>query len=286
MLWLKLLLGALAALALLYAVALLYGAWRWDAGTRELRARLEGTRQPPRPARYDARELDGLPPPVQRHFRAVLKEGQPMVAAASMAHGGTFNMSETGEQWKPFTSTQRVVMRRPGFDWDGRISMLPGLPVRVHDAYVAGEGILHATLLGLITLADLRGTREMAQGELMRFLAEAPCYPTALLPSQGVRWEAVDEDSARATLTDGDLAVTLLFRFDETGLIASVRAESRGRTVQGKVVPTPWEGRWWSYEVRDGMKVPLEGEVAWLLPGGAKPYWRGRLVRLIYEPAR
>ena len=285
MLWLKLLLGALAALALLYAVALLYGAWRWDAGTRELRARLEAARQPLRTARYDARELDGLPPPVQRYFRAVLKVGQPMVAAASMEHDGTFNMSEAGEQWKPFTSTQRVLTRRPGFDWNGRISMLPGLPVRVHDAYVAGEGILHATLLGLITLADLRGTREMAQGELMRYLAEAPWYPTALLPSQGVRWEAVDERSARATLADGEIAATLLFRFDEAGLIATVRAEARGRTVRGTVVPTPWEGRWRNYAERGGMKVPLEGEVAWILPSGAKPYWRGRLTQASYEVA-
>jgi hypothetical protein len=285
MLWLKLLLGALAALALLYAVAALYGAWRWDAGTRELRARLEAARQPLRTARYDARELDGLPPPVQRYFRAVLKVGQPMVAAASMEHDGTFNMSEAGEQWKPFTSTQRVLTRRPGFDWNGRISMLPGLPVRVHDAYVAGEGILHATLLGLITLADLRGTREMAQGELMRYLAEAPWYPTALLPSQGVRWEAVDERSARATLADGEIAATLLFRFDEAGLIATVRAEARGRTVRGTVVPTPWEGRWRNYAERGGMKVPLEGEVAWILPSGAKPYWRGRLTQASYEVA-
>lgn len=285
MLWLKLLAGALALLAILCGVAALYGAWRWDAGTRELRARLEAARQPVRPTRYDARELDGLPLPVQRYFRAVLKDGQPMVAAVSLEHGGTFNVSEGGEQWKPFTSTQFVVTRRPGFDWDGRISMLPGLPVRVHDAYVAGEGILHATFLGLITLADLRGTREMAQGELMRFLAEAPWYPTALLPSQGVRWEGVDDASAKATLEDGENVVTLLFRFDEEGLITSVRAEARGRTVQGAVVPTPWEGRWWSYEVRDGMRVPMEGEVMWLLQGGPKAYWRGRVTRMEYEPA-
>jgi hypothetical protein len=280
----KLLLGALAVLAFLYAGTALYGARRWDAGTRELRARLEAARLPVRPARYDARELDGLPPPAQRYFRAVLKDGQPM-ATASMEQGGTFNMSEAGEQWKPFTSTQRVVTRRPGFDWDGRISMLPGLPVRVHDAYVAGEGILHATLLGLVTLADLRGTREMAQGELMRYLAEAPWYPTALLPSQGVRWEAVDERSARATLADGEIAATLLFRFDEAGLVATVRAEARGRTVRGTVVPTPWEGRWRNYAERGGMKVPLEGEVAWILPSGAKPYWRGRLTQASYEVA-
>jgi hypothetical protein len=285
LLWLKLLAGALSLVAIVLAAAALYGTARWDAGTRELRARLEAARQPVRPARYDARELHGLPAPVQRYFRAALKEGQPMVAAVRMEHAGTFNMSETGEQWQPFTSTQHAVTRRPGFDWDGRIAMLPGLPVRVHDAYIAGEGLLHATLLGLFTLADLRGTREMAEGELMRFLAEAPWYPTALLPSQGVRWEGVDDASAKATLEDGENVVTLLFRFDEEGLITSVRAEARGRTVQGAIVPTPWEGRWWNYEVRDGMRVPLEGEVAWLLPGGAKPYWRGRIVRLIHEVA-
>jgi hypothetical protein len=155
----------------------------------------------------------------------------------------------------------------------------------VHDAYVAGEGILHATLLGLVTLAELRGTPEVAQGELMRYLAEAPWYPTALLPSQGVRWEAVDETSAKATLRDGEVAATLLFRFDAQGLIAAVSAEARGRTVQGKIVPTPWEGRWRNYEMREGMRVPTEGEAAWLLPSGAKLYWRGRAIGLDYAAA-
>lgn len=283
MLWLKLIAGALALVAVVLVVANVYGAWRWEAGTRELRARLDAARTPVRPTRFDARELEGLPAPVQRYFRAVLRDGQPMLAAARLEHAGTFNASEAGEQWKPFSSTQYVVTQRPGFDWDGRIAMVPGLPVRVHDAYVAGEGILHATLLGLVTLAELRGTPEMVQGELMRYLAEAPWYPTALLPSQGVRWDAVDDTSARATLADGGNSATLLFRFEPSGLITTVGAEARGRTVQGKVVPTPWEGRWWNYAERDGMRVPLEGEVAWRLPGGAKPYWRGRIRRLAYE---
>jgi hypothetical protein len=68
----------------------------------------------------------------------------------------------------------------------------PGLPVRVHDAYVAGEGVLNARVLGLVSVVDMRGTGEVAEGELMRFFAEAAWYPTALLPSQGVRWQAVD----------------------------------------------------------------------------------------------
>jgi hypothetical protein len=129
----------------------------------------------------------------------------------------------------------------------------------------------------------MRGTPEAAQGELMRFFAEAVWYPTALLPSQGVRWEAVDETSAKATMQDGDVRLTLLFRFSDAGLIGSVRAEARGRVVNGAVIPTPWEGRLWRYELRDGMHVPMEAEVAWVLAEGPKPYWRGRIMTLSYE---
>jgi hypothetical protein len=281
---LKWILIVLLALGVLVAAAMAYGRWRWDALTTSLIARLEAARVAPQPARYDeTRELAGLPPPVQRYFKVALKDCAPIVAAATVRHTGTFNVSEGGEQWKPFTSTQRVVTRRPGFVWDGRMSMAPGLAVHVHDAYVAGEGILHPAIGGLISLTDLRGGGAVAEGELMRFFAEAAWYPTALLPSQGVRWQAVDDGSARATLTDGPVTLTLLFRFSSNGDITSVRAESRGRTVQGQVVPTPWEGQWSSHAERDGMRVPLAGEVAWITPEGRKPYWRGAVTELRYE---
>ena len=196
-------------------------------------------------------------------------------------------MSETSEQWKPFTSKQRVITRRPGFDWDARIMILPGVPVLIHDAYIAGSGLLRGAILGLVPVVDIADTPELAQGELLRFFAEAAWYPTALLPSQGVRWEAVDATSARATLTDGTLAVTLLIRFNEVGLIETARAEARGRGItDGKMAFAPWQCRFWNYTVRDGMRIPLEGEVAWLLPGDTKLYYRGTTTSLVYEFAK
>jgi hypothetical protein len=279
----KMILLVILGLLVIITVALLYGISRWQSSTREMHEKLEAARLPIEPRVYDSTELNGLPAPVQRYFRAVLKDGQPMVLAVSVEHTGTFNMSETGEQWRSFTSTQRVITRRPGFDWEARVAMMPGLTVRVHDAYIAGEGILHASLFGLVSLVNLRGTPEVAQGELMRFFAETAWYPTALLPSQGVQWEPVNDASAKATLKDGETTLTMLFRFNEDGLIASMRAEARGRTVAGAVIPTPWEGRWSNYKLRDGMLIPLEGEVAWILPEGPKPYWRGGITRLSYE---
>jgi hypothetical protein len=279
----NLVLLALAALLPFFALLLLYGASRWRVDGAALRTQLRAVHSAPTPQHYDPQELDALPAPVQRYFRAALTPGQPLVAGAALAHSGSFNMSETAERWKPFTSQQQVVTRRPGFVWEARIAMAPGVPVRVYDAYVAGTGVLHATLFGVMPLVNMAGTAELARGELMRFLAEAAWFPTALLPSQGMHWEAVDAQSARATLMDGDTVVSLLFHFDDDGLIQTVHAEARGRTVDGAVVPTPWEGRWWDYTVRDGMRVPMQGEVAWLLPQGPLPYWRGRIENLAYE---
>jgi hypothetical protein len=244
---------------------------------------LERERKAPAVKHYDVREIGALPPIVQRYFRAALTDKAPIVVAAAVDHRGTFNMGTEKEIWLPFRSTQRVVTQRPGFVWDGRVTMFPWVNVHVHDAYLHGEGILHPAILGVFSLANLRGRGDVAQGEFMRYFAEAAWYPTALLPSQGVTWVAVDERSADATMTEGDIRLTLRFVFAADGLIESVRAEARGRTVGDKIIPTPWEGQWSNYEVRDGMRVPLTGEVAWLTPEGRKPYWRGTITSLKYE---
>jgi hypothetical protein len=265
----------------------LYGAAQWAANTRALCRQLDAARTAtseasPAPTHFDVRELQGLPAPVQRYFRTVLTPGQALIAAATIHLRGRFNLSSTGQKWKPFTSEQHVRTLRPGFLWNANIQMLPGLPVCVVDSYIAGQGLLHAAVLGLFNVAQAQslGADELARGEFMRWFAEAPWYPTALLPSQGVRWQAVDDSSANATLVDGPLTVTLLLRFNAAGLIASFRAEARGAGVGPKMRMLPWEGRWSDYRVTDGMTLPFTGEVAWMQPEGRRAYFVGSVTEL------
>ena len=272
-----------AAIAAVVVGLAAYGAARWADSTKRLVVRLEGARMPTITSRYDAKELDGLPAPVKRYFRAVLKDGQPIVSAVTVEHTGTFNLKQPGEQWKPFISRQRVVTRRPGFVWNARIAMVLGLDVYVHDAYVGGEGILNPAILGLFSLAPPVEASVLAQGEFMRFFAETAWYPTALLPSQGVHWEAVDDRSAKAVLADGKVSVTMLVNFNGADVIESVRVEARAAMVGKAVVMTRWEGRMSNYQRRDGMLIPLTCEAAWFRTEGRAPYWRGTISSLTYE---
>lgn len=260
------------------------GSSRWQIATKAQMAQLEAARVSASARRYDASEIDGLPAPVQRYFRAVLKDGQPFIAAATFDLAGIINMSATGgDAWKAFTSTQRAVVHRPGFLWNGRVTMMPGLAAHVHDSYIGGVGTLHAAMLGLFTVAEVQGGGEIARGEMMRYFAEMAWYPTALLPSQGVRWATVDDHSANATLVDGPIALTLLFRFDQAGMINSVHADARGAGVGKDMVMLAWDCTVSNYQVRHGMMVPTVGEAAWLRPEGRKPYFIGTLTSLVYE---
>ena len=268
----------IAGAALFAAGALALGRRSWREKTTALRATMRAARVPMIVSTYDRREIEALPPPVKRYFEAVLQDGQAIVTGVLFAQEGQFR--QDGHPWQPFHATQFVTTHPPGFDWDARIRMAPGVDVWVRDAYALGGGSLRASVAGLVTVADVHDSVESACGELMRYLAEAAWYPTALLPSQGVRWEGIDDVSARATLKDGATSITLEFRFGPDGLIAEVWAASRPRSASE---PAPWLCRVGRYEQRAGMHVPLAGDVEWQLPNGPAPYFRGRMTRIEYE---
>jgi hypothetical protein len=265
----------------------LYGQWRWHQKTQTLYDRLgaEASRSANRnPPRVDFRELQPLPEIVQRYLGQVLTEGQPLMTTVIAQHQGQFNLGAETPRWFPFTSQQRISLHPAGFVWNGRITVLPGLvQIWVHDAYVEGEGILTAALGGWATLMTLRDRQTLAQGELQRFLAEAVWYPTAFLPSQGAIWTAMGENMAQVTLQEGSIVLEMTVEFNEQGLIDRLSIHDRMRAVGKGFSPTHWECRVWNYQRHGTLLIPQEGEVAWILPEGRYPYWRGTLTALEYR---
>jgi hypothetical protein len=230
-------------------------------------------------------ETAGLPAPVARYFHRVLRDGAPMPVRVHIRQTGSFRMGEAEDSWRPFTATQVFVIAPPGFVWDARVSLFPGFGVRVRDSYVAGTGGMRAALAGLLPVLDAAATPELASGALQRYLAEAMWFPTALLPSQGVRWAALDDRRALATLGDGRTVVSLEFRFAPGGELASVHAPARFRESGGAYLPTPWEGRVLRTDERQGLRIPVDVEVLWQIDGRPFPYFRGRIDEIAYEVA-
>lgn len=283
--WIRTLLGGVAVAALVAGVLVWRAQRGWTAASDAMARRLREARPTEPVARFTDVELERLPAPVARYFRTALREGQPLVRHARISWRGEFNMGRPGhDDWKPFTATQVFVPAAPGFVWDARIRMAPGIAVLVRDGLVAGEGSMRAAVLGLFTVVDARGKPTLAAGALQRYLGEAAWVPTALLPSQGVSWSAIDGTRARASIRAGATTVALEFRFGSDGLIAEVFAPNRFYD-DGKspAVPRPWRARNLRFEERSGICVPADSVVEWELPEGTFPYWRGRPVEIELE---
>jgi hypothetical protein len=278
----------MAALAGLFLVLLGIAAWvagqaRWRSFSAEWQARMHVSAPAPQASRASE---ESLPLPVQRYLRRVYLNGPVPAGIVRIRQEGMFNVSEQGERWVPFTAEQVSSLGEPAFDWDARVRMAPGVTVFVRDAYAGGEGLTEARVFGLWPVARASGAGAIAEGQLLRFLAEAPWYPMVLQAGGRVAWSEVDYRSARATLRHGALQASLLFTFAEDDSVMAVRAEARGRMSGGRLLPTPWLGRFWNYSFRNGVRIPLEGEVSWILPSGPQPYWRGKITEIRYELQR
>lgn len=231
---------------------------------------------------YTHQEIADLPEPARLYFEEVLTDGQPIIQAVKLRQYGEFRLGGVDAAWYPLTATQSCTTQPPGFVWDATIEILPAVPTRVIDLYKQGEGILRAQLLGVIPVASVGPNPEMNEGELVRYLAEAVWYPTALLPSQGVTWSAIDNETARATLEHRGVTASLVFHFDDQNHITHVITD---RYRQEDDTYLPWTGSFRDYENRHGVQIPTTAEVGWCLPEGELPYWRATIEELTYSAA-
>jgi len=160
----------------------------------------------------------------------------------------------------------------PGFLWWGRVPLFSAL-----DSYIEGRGHLKVQLLNLITIVDEEG-EDIDQAELLRWLGEAPWFPTALLPSERLSWEPLDDNSARVTFTPHSLTVGGVFYFNNRGQITSFR----GRRYRGGKLEH-WSGYYRDYREAGGMLIPFKVGVAWNLESGDLSYARFNLKKIDYN---
>jgi hypothetical protein len=282
-LWKKLSLMGIGLTGAIVGGTVRRGSTNWNKKTSKLLEELQPPKALGEARTVNFKDLKGLPAPVAKYFRSVLKDGQPFVRSSRIEHAGRFNISGKENGWSSFKSTQHYSLNPPGFIWDANITMAPLINVWVRDAYVAGEGSIQAKVLSVVSVTNEHGQPELNAGSLMRYLAEAVWFPTALLPSEGVRWKPIDQHTALATLSDGDTTVSLEFRFNDANEVTGVFSHERFRDVQGKYESAAWAGYFWNYEERNGMRIPIEGEVEWQLSSGALPYWKGRVTKVEYD---
>jgi hypothetical protein len=185
-------------------------------------------------------------------------------------------MTDAGS-WAPLEARQLIAVGAPGFVWEATQRLGPFTKVKVTDSYVAGEGRLRVDLLGALRVVDASGA-DIDRSEAMRYLAELPWAPDAMLGNPDLRWQVLAPDRVEVSLDAPGGKIAVAFLFDEAGDIVEVFARNRPALgPDGTSVLQDWRCLMSDYGPVGGRRIPRQGEAGYVVDGVYAPYWEGRI---------
>lgn len=223
--------------------------------------------------------LDPLPEPVRRYMHWSGVVGKPWIHTAYVQQEGRFRMA-ADRPWMPMKAEQVFVTDPLAMEWRARFKMF-GLPLfMANDSYREGQGRMFGKAAGVFTIFDDR-TEKLTLGTLTRLLSEMIWFPIAYL-GVNVTWTAVDEHSADVALTDHGRTASGRMFFDEMGRPLTFEA-MRYQGKNGEYTLLPWHTPNLEYGLRDGLNIPVHGEVYWVEPEGKLTYGDFKIVAVEYN---
>lgn len=221
---------------------------------------------------FDSSQIADLPEPVQRYFKHVLKEGQPYISYVRLRHDGQFK-SGLDKDWANIEGEQYFTTEKPGFVWKG--SILGGT---ARDMYLSDKGRLVVKVLSLFTVVDGHG-ETFNEGELQRWIIEGVWFPTNLLPSERIKWSAIDSSTARLTFKYKEVSTSFIVTFNEIGEITQMETK---RFMDAEDKET-WVGKMAEYKVVESITIPTKVEVVWRLEKGEFSYAKFNVNKIEYD---
>lgn len=218
--------------------------------------------------KVDFKDIANLPTPVKKYFKKVLRDGQEYISRVEMNQSGSLTIGPGTKDYIPYKSIQISTAFKPGFLWNSTVVPKKYFHITVLDYYISGKGSTSVTLQSIFKVAEDTDNKYVNQGALFRYLAEGVLYPTALLPGENIKWEAVDNNSAIAHFTDEGMSISLKFFFNDNNEVIKIYTEDRYGQFQGKYEQKPWEGHFSDYKEIDGVLIPTKAEIGWHLEDG------------------
>jgi hypothetical protein len=251
----------LALLAAITLAVLALLAWRWadNAAEKDAWRRLISL-QPAAPAAFDYSMIAALPDPAQRYFRFTIAPGTPLYTVAEISMGGEFSLGSKAEpNYMPMRAEQ-LLAAPDGFVWK----------VRAGDKvwFAGSDGAADGTswsrfwLLNIVPVARAGNNKDHMRAAFGRYVAEAVFWtPAALLPGEQVRWEAIDDSSARVILAHRGLEQAVDVTVDANGQPVKVVFQRWSNANPEKTFQLqPFGGYLSDYRAFSGFRLPTRVE--------------------------
>lgn len=228
-------------------------------------------------------ELAMLPGPVARYLRSSGVVGRPRTVRFRVVWEGRIR-GGPGEAWMPFTAEQHNFVDEPARFFRMR-ARRAGLPVDVYHAFEGGAARMGARLLSLVQVMESSGP-ELTRAETVTLFNDLAIFAPSGLLGAAIRWEPIDERTARGHYTAGANTVSAVLHFNSSGELVDfvsddrLAASSDGSTLS----PVRWSTPLREYRDFEGRRHAGRGVGWWHPEKGPWQYFEGEVVAVESNP--
>jgi hypothetical protein len=228
---------------------------------------------------FEAADLSRLPSPVQKYFKYCGYIGTPKMGNMK-AYYKKVDFVQAGKKLK-IEYTHYNFVEKPE-----RLALINtsmfGIPFEGIDAFQNGIGSMKGVIGKAITLFNEKGAA-MNKASLADCLAEGFLMPNLILQDY-IKWEPIDENHAKATITYYGMSASGIFVFDDHGAMTSFTTEDREyNDGNGKKQKVKWSAVCGDYRDVNGIKYPTTLKGIWHLETGDLVYFDSRNMVIEYD---
>jgi hypothetical protein len=178
-----------------------------------------GAQAAPPVERFDPAMVEALPDAARRYFLYTIAPGTPLHRASEIRMQGEIGLGDRDAPGYLPMRAHQILAPPHGFVWRLEEAGSGVMRMSGSDAMVGAGSWTRFWLLGVLPVVRAGNDEDHLRSSFGRVVAEAAFWaPAALLPQNGVRWEAGDgPNRARATVTHGALTQALEIEVAEDG---------------------------------------------------------------------
>jgi hypothetical protein len=225
--------------------------------------------------------IKDLPLPVQRWLKYSEVIGKEQVHTVYLKQKGLMKLKPDQKEWIESEAEQYFTIDKPAFIWRVKTSMA-GLPVVGRDLFRDGQGKMQIKLVGMIPVVNVVNNPKLNEPALQRFLGEITWFPAAAL-SPYIKWEPINDYSAKATMSYGETTGSAVFHFNKKGELTKFVA-FRFKDIADPE-PKEWIAKVLETKTINGIKVPTKLEASWQLEDGEFTWYKFEISDLAYNEA-
>lgn len=225
--------------------------------------------------------LENLPSSVKQWLMTIGVVGKEPIRSAYFSQKGQMKLKQNQKDWSPANVEQYVTTVHPGFLWKVNMKMNPLIEVAGRDKFQNGNAAMAIKVSSLIPVVNIVNDSKTNQSTLQRYLMELPWYPSAALNSY-IKWEEIDQHTAKATMTYKGVEGSAIFYFDDVGRFIKVSAmRYKDNTEKAKLVECIGEVK--ESRMIEGIEIPTKMDITWVLEDGLFNWYKLEVLEAKYN---